>query len=338
MYGILALIVIASLVGYGAYQFLTPRPEEVTVRIAIANPLDVVSFAPYYFVVQDKLLEKHGIKKYEMSIIAGGSGETLQVVETGSADIGIVKGENILLAVAKGSNIRIVAQLTGGTSSSQCIYVRANSPINNLNDLKEAVRKEVVKTIACTKPGSLSYINALLLRKALGFTEEQLKIVPLGDFKTMIAAVIKGEADVTLWTLPGVAKYIDAGSIKVIGNVKDVYPEILNWPGVVLVVRSDFAEKHPDIVKRVVDAFIEAYNIWLNNKQRVISLLTDPNYHNYPSWVANWWYDFEKVHPDGHISLSGIKDFLRVLKEAGVIKEIPDISKTYIGGYVPITP
>jgi NitT/TauT family transport system substrate-binding protein len=108
---------------------------------------------------QTGIFKKHGIDVQVFYTSSGG--ETLQVVISGSADIGISAGTlGVLGAYAKGAPLRIIAGEATGTA--EYYFVRADSPLKRLKDATATT------TLAYSTNGSGTHITALRFMKEQG--------------------------------------------------------------------------------------------------------------------------------------------------------------------------
>src|SRR5262245_62365299 len=105
------------------------------------------------------IFKKHGLVLE--TLYTQGSGETIQIVLSGSVDIGIGPGTHAVFgAFSKGAPIRMIgASFTG--ARDQIYYVRGESPIRTIKDADG-------KSIGISTSGSSSNMLALALSKHFG--------------------------------------------------------------------------------------------------------------------------------------------------------------------------
>jgi sulfonate transport system substrate-binding protein len=276
------------------------------------------------------LFDKWGVK-CEVTTIAGGSGEVAKALETGAIDVGVCMSSAVILARAKGVDVGIASTISSGNALSMLVFVAPDSPIKSLNDLRGK--------IGITKPGSLTHVNAILLRKALGLKPTELADVPLGSLDAILAALKKKEIDAALWTHGTALTLEERGEVRVIKpSTSELYPKLIKMPGSVLAVSSKFAKEHPDAVKKVIGAFLEASKIWSEDSQLAYKILTGKEAYGYSDAVARYMYEFVRFTNDGSISTSGVEELVSLLVEAGAIKEPLPAEDFIIKGFVPIVP
>jgi sulfonate transport system substrate-binding protein len=332
LWAVFIVVAAAVIVGAAYYYYTTlTAPAPITVRIGVAHPYESVNFATYFVVLPRGLFDKWGVK-CEVTTIAGGSGEVVKALETGAIDVGVCMSSAVILARAKGVDVGIASTISSGNALSMLVFVAPDSPIKSLNDLRG-------KKIGITKPGSLTHVNVILLRKALGLKSTELVEVPLGSLDAMLAALKKKEVDAALWTHEVALTLEERGEVRLIKpSTSELYPKLPKMPGTVLAVSSKFAKEHPDAVKKVIGAFLEASKIWNEDSQLAYKILTGKEAYGYSDSVARYMYEFVKFTNDGSISTSAVEELTRLLVEAGAIKEPLPAEDVIIKGFVPIVP
>ena len=143
-------------------------------------------------------------------LYSSGSGETMQAVVSGAADIGEVGTLGILAAYLKGAPVRIIgAEATG---SAEYWYARTDSGINSIKDTNG-------KTIAFSSGGSStnSVVRAFIAENKL-----TAQGVATGSPAATLTAVMTKQVDVGWASPPFGLKEIDEGKIKIIARGNDV--------------------------------------------------------------------------------------------------------------------
>lgn len=196
--------------------------------------------------------EKAGIfKKNDLSveyIYSTGSGETLQAVIAGSADIGEVGTIGILGAYLKGAPVRIIgAEATG---SAEYWYARTESGINTLKDTDG-------KTIAFSSNGSStnSVVRAFIAENGLKATG-----VATGSPAATLTAVMTGQVDVGWASPPFGLKEIDEGKIRIIARGNDV-KSMRDQTIRVIVTNADALKNKKAALQRYMDGRREAVEL-----------------------------------------------------------------------------
>ncbi len=195
------------------------------------------------------IFKKHGLVLE--TLYAQGSGETIQIVLSGSIDVGIGPGTHAVFgAFAKGAPIRMIgASFTG--ARDQLYYVRADSPIRAIKDADG-------KTIAISTSGSSSNMLALALAKHFGIT-----LVPTatGNYSATFTQVMTRQVDIGFAQAPFLLDAVADGRIRLIAKGGDI-PEVQEQSIRAWITRADNLERRKDALARYVAAYRETLD-WL---------------------------------------------------------------------------
>src|SRR5712691_3613808 len=148
------------------------------------------------------IFKKHGLVLE--TLYTQGSGETIQIVLSGSVDVGIGPGTHAVFgAFSKGAPVRMIgASFTG--ARDQLYYVRADSPIRTMKDAQG-------KTIGISTSGSSSNMLALALAKHFGIT-----LVPTatGNYSATFTQVMTRQVDIGFAQAPFLLDAVADGRIR----------------------------------------------------------------------------------------------------------------------------
>jgi NitT/TauT family transport system substrate-binding protein len=180
-----------------------------------------------------------------------GSGETIQIVLSGSVDIGIGSGTHAVFgAFAKGAPIRMIgASFTG--ARDQLYYVRADSAVRS-------IREADGKTIAISTSGSSSHMLALALAKHFG-----VSLIPqaTGNYSATLTQVMTKQVDIGFAQAPFVLDAVDDGRIRLLAKGADI-PEVQDQSIRAWIAHAGTLERRRDAVTRYLGAFRETLD-WL---------------------------------------------------------------------------
>jgi NitT/TauT family transport system substrate-binding protein len=186
--------------------------------------------------------KKHGLV-LEL-LYTQGSGETMQVVIAGSADVGIGVGTNSAMAAfAKGAPVLALANHTTGAPAAYW-YVPTNSPIKRFEDLNG-------KTVGYSTTGSSSYTALLQLAKLKGVTP---KPVATGNPASTFTQAMSGQIDAGWSSPPFGLREVEQGKIRIVGHGSDVPALHTQTVRLQITNKSAYAQK-----KDVLDRYIAAY-------------------------------------------------------------------------------
>jgi NitT/TauT family transport system substrate-binding protein len=195
------------------------------------------------------IFKKHGLT---LDVLyTQGSGETIQIVLSGSIDIGIGPGTHAVFgAYSKGAPIRMIgASFTG--ARDQLYYVRGDSMIRSMKDADG-------KTIGISTSGSSSHMLALALAKHFGIT-----LVPqaTGNYSATLTQVMTKQVDIGFAQAPFVLDAVEDGRIRLVAHGADM-PEVQNQSIRAWITHAATLERRKDALARYVTAYRETLD-WL---------------------------------------------------------------------------
>jgi NitT/TauT family transport system substrate-binding protein len=195
------------------------------------------------------IFKKHGLA-LEL-LYTQGSGETIQIVLSGSVDVGIGPGTHAVFgAFSKGAPIRMMgASFTG--ARDQLYYVRSDSSIRDMKDAEG-------KTIAISTSGSSSHMLALALARRFG-----VSLVPqaTGNYSATLTQVMTKQVDIGFAQAPFVLDAVEDGRIRLVAKGADM-PEVQNQSIRAWIVHANTLERRRDALARYVTAYRETLD-WL---------------------------------------------------------------------------
>jgi NitT/TauT family transport system substrate-binding protein len=195
------------------------------------------------------IFKKHGLVLEPL--YTQGSGETIQIVLSGSVDVGIGPGTHAVFgAFSKGAPIRMIgASFTG--ARDQLYYVRAESPIRSMKDAEG-------KTIGISTSGSSSHMLALALAKHSG-----VNLVPqaTGNYSATLTQVMTKQVDIGFAQAPFVLDAVEDGRIRLVAKGADI-PDVQNQTIRAWIAHANTLERRRDALTRYVTAYRETLD-WL---------------------------------------------------------------------------
>jgi len=206
-------------------------------------------------------LKKHGLVLD--LLYTQGSGETMQAVIAGSADIGIGVGTpSVMAAFARGAPLLALANHTTGAPAAYW-YVPANSPIKSFKDLDG-------KTVGFSTTGSSSYTTLLQLAKLNGVTP---KPVATGNPASTFTQAMSGQIDVG-WSSPPFGLQAAAeGKIRIIGQGSDVPALRMQTVRLQITNKTAYAQ-NKDALDRYVAAYRETLD-WMYSDPAALKMYSD---------------------------------------------------------------
>ncbi len=202
------------------------------------------------------IFKKHGI---ELEIVyTSGSGETLQPVIAGAAEMGFAVGtQGAMSAFVKGAPVRIIgAEATG---AADYWYAKATSPIKTLKDTNG-------HTIAFSTQGSSTQS---IVRAFIDEFKLTAKPISTGNPSATLTAVMTGQVDVGWASPPFGLKEIEEGQIRVIAKATDA--ALVRGQTIrVIVANAQALEKRKEAIARFMQAYRETIDYMYSDNPQVI--------------------------------------------------------------------
>jgi NitT/TauT family transport system substrate-binding protein len=172
-----------------------------------------------------------------------GSGETQQVVISGSVAIGVGLGTtSVMAAFAKGAPLRVIGNAS--TGSSEFWYVATNSPVRRMKDAGG-------KTIGFSTTGSSSHMEVLAFLKHEGV---DARPVATGGTAATFTQVMSGQVDIGWSSPPFGIEAAREGKIRIIARGNEL-PYFRDQTIRLIVAHAGWLESHRDVAARFVQAY-----------------------------------------------------------------------------------
>jgi sulfonate transport system substrate-binding protein len=247
-----AAIVASVVLGFGANPLQAFAAGVSTLGISFAY------YDPVSLVVKDNgyLQEALGPTVTINWVLSQGSNKALEFLRGNSIQFGQTAGSAALLGKANGAPVQAIGISTNAEWTA--IVVPANSPIKTLEDLKG-------KRVAAT-PGTDPYIFLLRSLATVGLTGNDITLVPL-QHPLGRQALNAGQVDAWAGLDPFMAEaQLQDHDVLIYRNPKLISPGTL-------LVRTDFATAHPDVVTQVLQAYARARAWAIANPQGTAKIL-----------------------------------------------------------------
>ncbi|MEI3161833.1 MAG: aliphatic sulfonate ABC transporter substrate-binding protein [Lachnospirales bacterium] len=291
----------------------TKETTDTVVNIGTMNLVNGDLIAQY-----EKFYEKE--LGTDVNIVNFDSGKDVNTaLASGSVDISELGSAPSALGISNGVNFQVfwIGDVIG---SAESLVVKNNSGINSISDLKG---KKVATPFASTAHYSL--LNALNLE---GIKETDLELIDLQP-SDIYAAWTRGDIDAAYIWYPVLSQLLKDGKI-ITGSDKLADKGIITAD--LNVVRTEFAENHPDIVKNYVKAQIKANNIILNEPDKAadeISKILEISKDDASSQLTQFKYlkaEEQIDYLNNHIA-NALKSTADFLVEQDSIKSAPDLDE-----------
>ncbi len=236
-----------------------------SVSVSAAEPVDVTmafctwtGYAPMFIAEQQGYFEDAGINM------------NIEIIEDESTYAALlVQGSVQFLATAQDPNIKMYAN---GAPSRFVLTMDASrgadglvttADITSLDDLKG-------KTLALDTAASSYYFFLTALEDASSLTEEDIRLVEMSDTTEAGLAFMSGQVDAAIMWEPELSEALDTveGAHALVTSAD--YPDTILDS---LVVNADYAEKNPEIVEAVADAWYKAVDFLEENPDEAYEMM-----------------------------------------------------------------
>lgn len=254
-----------------------------------------------------------------------GSGETMQVVIAGSADIGIGVGTNSAMAAfARGAPVLALANHTTGAPAAYW-YVPTNSPIKSFKDLNG-------KTVAFSTTGSSNHTALLQFAKLNGVAP---KPVATGNPASTFTQAMSGQVDVGWSSPPFGLQAAEEGKIRIIGHGSDVPALRTQTVRLQITNKTAYAQKK-DALERYIAAYRETLD-WMYSDPAALKMYSD--WVKIPERIAgrmrDEFYPKDELMPDRLAGIEAITEealafkYLKAPLSKAQLKELFVYSKMF---------
>jgi len=243
----LVIFIFAILLLYFLWVIVSSQQKtEVRVGYLIGD----LHHLPFFVALEKGYFKEAGIDVKVVGPFEAGTVE-MEALATNQMDIGYVGASPAIIAAARGVNLSIIAGVNKEGSS-----LIVDKSIDDVEELKN-------KKIATPLPGSIQYILFGMLLAENNMSYQDIDILP-GTIKPpdMPSTLERGNIKGYIVWEPYASQSVVAGIGKRLIDSNSIWPE---HPCCVLVIRNDFKEKNPEIVKRIVEAHKKAIEFIKNN-------------------------------------------------------------------------
>lgn len=222
--------------------------------------------------------------RVEWSLLKGAGPAVNELLAADQLDVVYLGDLAALLGRSAGIKTRLL--LAGGRGANLYLVVKADSTAHSLQDLQG-------KRIGLFK-GTALQLQADRVVARYGLGEADFKTVNF-DQASGLAAVIDGDID-GLWAQAPIWEQVDKGLLRVVASSRDPVPgggeAPKAWGGVL--VREDFAEKHSDLLQRLITVTVRE-TAWCSDEAHRDELLSIWGESGYPASVFRRDFDGTKL-------------------------------------------
>jgi sulfonate transport system substrate-binding protein len=315
---------IALSVGMVAWTCAMASAEPLEIRFGTANfPSNM---PPAVFQAPPGVLKHYG-KSYTVRLERGAASSTQTVaMAAGQIDVAMFSPTSLALAVTNaGLNMRVIgdgAQDGVGNYRSQTLYVKANSPIKTVQDLRGRV-------IGVNGIGSAGYtaIVGMLRKNGLDETRD-VKFVEV-SFANQLPMEEDGKIDASTLDDAQGAELVHAGKYRALFSARQALgPTQFNF----IASTKEYLAKHHDAMMDMMEDYTRAMKWYMDpaNRPQAMQIISriakrSPEALYYLFTPLDYYRD-----PDSNPNIAGIQTMIDFSNKIGFLKKRIDVAPTYV--------
>ncbi len=279
------------------------------------------SFVPLDVGMKNGIFKKNGID-IEASAFAGDA-KMQQAMAADSIDIGIGSGPGMAFIV-KGAPIKGIAAMAG-RPLLLTLAVRADGSVKSVADIKG-------KKVGVSTVGSLTYWVTDELSRQQGWGVGGIQIVPVGTFKSMLAALKTKQIDGMVTDVATAYEMEKNGEGKVLFRfgelVRDFHIHVIFGTNKAIASR-------PDAIRAFLKGWFETIAFMRKNKANTVEIAKE--IMETDATIAGRVYDeiMPMLSDDGKFDAKALAVLSRSYVELQVLDKEPDMTKLYTEAFLP---
>ena len=257
--------------GEGTGEAQTQEQEEL-IKVSIAQPQDILSFAPLYVARAKGFFEEEGID-LTVQVLSGGS-QSIQALSGDSVQFSDSSSTDFLSTVSKGLDfVALQATIMQTMDVAVSKEWAEQKGVDRSSPIEDRIRALEGAVIGSTGPGAVSETYPKWLVKKVGLDPEKaLEVIAIGGLPARQAALQSGQIQAYVSSPPGPEQAEVDGFGYVLIPPSDV-PGFENFVHEVLFAKREYVEANPEVVKKVVRAISRGNNYLLDNPEESKKLI-----------------------------------------------------------------
>jgi ABC-type nitrate/sulfonate/bicarbonate transport system substrate-binding protein len=305
-----------------ANQLLYPRITFAADALRVGKSVpQAFSFVPLDVGMKSGIFKKNGLD-IDASAFAGDA-KMQQAMAAESIDIGIGSGPAMAF-IAKGAPIKAVAAMAG-RPLLLTLAVRADGSIKTVTDLKG-------KKVGVSTVGSLTYWVADELSRQRGWGVGGIEIVPVGAFKSMLAALKTKQIDGMVTDVATAYEMEKSGEGKILYRFGDL---VKDFHIHVIFATNKIIANRPDAIRAFLKGWFETIAFMRKNKATSVNIAKD--IMETDTTIAGRVYDelMPMFSDDGKFDPKALAVLSRSYVELQVLDNEPDMTKLFTEAFLP---
>ena len=252
-----------------------------------------------------------------------GSAKLQQGLTAKAIDIGLGSGPEMAFIEKGAPNIAIAA--LADPPRTIMLVVNKDGPVKTMQDLKG-------RRISCSTAGSLTNWLGRELSNQMGWGPDGIKITPLGGMSSQTAALKTNQIDGMIVESSTAFKTEEAGFGRILVRFGDRFK---HFHVHVIYAPRDFAEKHPDVVRKFLAGWFESVDYMSAHKEKTIEVAE--KVARVSKSVAEKNYDelMPMFNRTGRFDPEALAVLASSYVGMGILPAKPDMSKLYTEEFLP---
>lgn len=333
--------VVVALTAFLLSSAAAPPPAAAAgVKVKMAQALDSLDFLVLYVARHFNYFAEEGID-LEMIMMSGGGGPNIQAVISGNAQFTPSAIFTVMGAIRQDQPLLLVCSLFDGLAANVVVRtdVARAKGITAQSPLAQKYQALRGLTLGVTRPGALTDQVLKYIVARAGLTAgKDVQIVGVGTNQASLAALEQRKVDGVIHLSPVPEQAVHNGTgVILLNNSAGEIPELKDFLGLALITTRDYAQKNPDVVRRMNKAILRAAQ-WVHGhtpaetaqvlgkyipgiQPEVMTLVVQTN--------------LRAISRDGRIRPESVMAPQRMQVEVGVAKTVVDWQKFVSNDYLP---
>jgi sulfonate transport system substrate-binding protein len=240
---------------------------------------------PWHQGLENGVFKEAGLD-LEWTDYPGGTGAMCQALKEDEADVCILLTEGIIKAISAGNPSRIISNYI----VSPIIWGVHTGLGNSLTSVEDVFDKK----FAISRYGSGSHlipqVDAVLREKQI----QKEQFVLIQNIEGALQSLGAGESDVFYWEKYTTQPYVDAGTLRRLGEF------VTPWPCFVIAAREAFIQAEPEALKKLLEVVFKLNKNLMQSPDSVKDIARRRNLKekNIERWMMSTvWADHSQVNP-----------------------------------------
>lgn len=313
----IALRIVVFLLGLGFVSF--PAAGQEKTRLFLGASSKTLGYSPLWVATKQGFFDQQGLDV--QLLLMKGPTMAVQALAAGSLQVSCTSPENFIEATDRGFDLPVI----GGVINGLTHYIIAGKKYKSYEDLRGAT----VGASSLTSGGTSTALKqALKVKAGLEYPRDYRILVIAGGSSANLAALQSGQIAATAVAVP--LNYLaEEAGFNTIGRLIDAVPD---YQQTAMATKRSWAEKNRAVMVRFMKAYVHGIHWLYENKEAATNFLSKEMNLKPESARKGWeYYTQNRIwHPDGDLTLEGIKYIMKIHAELAGAKGPPPSPTKYV--------